>query len=197
MINRFLTNIVVLLVILLLIFTASCAKKEVKSETALTPATTAKEETEAIRLAEEKTRQVAQEEQLLLEERLQEETRQRTEREELAVRNRFVSEDIHFGFDSPRLLPEAKRILQNKVEWFTAHPDVAVIIEGHCDERGINEYNMALGDRRAVSAKSFLVDLGIAPERLTTVSYGKERPIDPGHNEEAWARNRRVHFVID
>ncbi len=78
-----------------------------------------------------------------------------------------------------------------------AHPDITVIIEGHCDERGTNEYNMALGNRRAESVKSFVVDLGIAPERLTTVSYGEERPLDPRHNEEALAKNRRTHFVID
>ena len=77
-----------------------------------------------------------------------------------------------------------------------APPDVTVIIEGHCDERGTNEYNMALGDRRAESAKSFLVDFGIALERLATVSYGEERPFDPRHNKEAWAKNRRAHFVI-
>ena len=70
-------------------------------------------------------------------------------------------------------------------------------IEGHCDERGTDEYNLALGDRRANSAKSFLVDLGISPRRLTTISFGEERPLDPRHNEEAWAKNRRCEFVID
>ena len=77
------------------------------------------------------------------------------------------------------------------------HPGVTVTIEGHCDERGTNEYNLALGDRRAESAKRFLTDLGISATRLTTVSYGEERPVDPRHNEEAWAKNRRAHFVID
>ena len=78
-----------------------------------------------------------------------------------------------------------------------ANTNVSVIIEGHCDERGTNEYNMALGDRRASSAKSFLVDLGVESRRLTTISYGEEKPIDPAHNEAAWAKNRRAHFVID
>ena len=77
------------------------------------------------------------------------------------------------------------------------HQDVTVTIQGHCDERGTNEYNLALGDRRADSTKTFLVDLGISASRLTTVSYGEERPVDPRHNEEAWAKNRRAHFVID
>jgi peptidoglycan-associated lipoprotein len=71
-----------------------------------------------------------------------------------------------------------------------------VVIEGHCDERGTNEYNLALGDRRAFSAKSFLVDLGIADSRLTTISYGEEQPIDSRSTEDAWTQNRRAHFVI-
>ncbi|MCK4485858.1 MAG: peptidoglycan-associated lipoprotein Pal [Desulfobacterales bacterium] len=203
MTNRFWAGLALLLVIPGLIFTASCAKKEVKSEPAVTPATSAEEEAEARRLAKEKASQEALaaqkalEEQRLLEERLREEARQRKEREELAARHRFLKEDIHFEFDRSRLIPEAKEILRCKAEWLVAHPAVTVIIEGHCDERGTNEYNMSLGDRRAESAKSFLVDLGIAPERLTNVSYGEERPLDPGHNEEAWAKNRRAHFVID
>jgi len=203
MTNRFWIGMAVLLVIPGLIFTASCAKKEVKSEPAVTPATSAEEEAEARRLAEEKASQKALaaqkalEEQRLLEERLREEARQRKEREELAARHRFLKEDIHFEFDKSRLIPEAKEILRRKAEWLVAQPAVTVIIEGHCDECGTNEYNMALGDRRAESAKSLLLDLGIAPERVTTVSYGEESPLDTGHNEEAWAKNRRDHFVID
>lgn len=180
MTNRFWAVLALLLVIPGLIFTASCAKNEVKSEPAVIPATSVEEETEVRRLAEEK----ALEEQRLLQ-------------EALATRHRFFKEDIHFELDKSRLLPEAKEILRYKAEWLMAHPDVTVIIEGHCDERGTNEYNMALGTRRAESVKSFIVDLGIAPERLTTVSYGEERPLDPRHNEEALAKNRRAHFVID
>ena len=95
-----------------------------------------------------------------------------------------------------RLLPEAREILWHKAKWLTAHPGISVIIEDHCDERGTSEYNIALGDRRARRAKSYLVDLGIVPERLTTISYGEESPLDPRHDEEAWAKNRRGHFVI-
>jgi peptidoglycan-associated lipoprotein len=106
-------------------------------------------------------------------------------------------EDVYFEFDKSTLVPEAQEILRNNAKWLMANPDAAVIIEGHCDERGTNEYNMALGDRRAGSAKSFLVDLGVAEQRLTTISFGEEKPADPGHNEEAWAKNRRAHFVVD
>ena len=203
MTNRFWAGMVLLLVIPGLILTTSCSRKEVKSEPGVTPATRAEEEAEARRLAEGKARQEALaaqkalEEQRLLKERLREEARQRREREELAARHRFLKQDIHFEFDKSRLLPEAKEILRCKAEWFMAHPDVTGIIEGHCDERGTNEYNIALGNRRAESVKNFVVHLGIAPERLTSVSYGEERPLDPRHNEEAWGKNRRAHFVID
>jgi len=147
----------------------------------------AKEGYEAKRLA-------ALEEERLREERLREDAEARRER---AERERFLNEHVHFELDKSRLLPEAKVILGRKAEWLAAHPKVSVIIAGHCDERGTHEGNMTLGGRRARNAKSYLVYLGIAPERLTTVSYGWERPLDPGHNEEAWAKNRRAEFVIE
>jgi peptidoglycan-associated lipoprotein len=111
-------------------------------------------------------------------------------------RDLFENEDILFEFDSAKLSDEAQKILRSKAEWLRKNPRAQVIIEGHCDERGTNEYNLALGDRRALSAKTFLVDLGIDSSRLTTVSYGEERPLDTGSTEEAWAKNRRDHFVI-
>jgi peptidoglycan-associated lipoprotein len=168
------------------------------SEPAVFPAV--EEDADADRLAaEEKARaaQKALEERRLREARIREEARERREREEMAERERFVNEDIYFEFDKSRLLPEAKEILGQKAEWLRAHPDVSVVVEGHCDERGTNEYNMALGDRRAQTAKTFLVDMGVASRRLTTISYGEEKPVDPRHDEEAWAKNRRTHFVID
>ena len=84
-----------------------------------------------------------------------------------------------------------------KAEWLINNPDVRVTIEGHCDERGTNEYNIALGDRRAEAAKAFLVDLGVPAGNLTSISYGEERPVDPGNSEEARAKNRRCHFVLN
>ena len=84
-----------------------------------------------------------------------------------------------------------------KAAWLRANANVTVTIEGHCDERGTNEYNLALGDRRADSAKAFLVDLGIAASRLTTISYGEERPLCTQKTEECWAKNRRDHFVLN
>jgi peptidoglycan-associated lipoprotein len=108
-----------------------------------------------------------------------------------------MQEDIYFEFDKSTLTPAAQDNLLRKAEWLRENPDATVTIEGHCDERGTNEYNLALGDRRAESAKSFLVDLGIDPSRLTTISYGEERPVDPRHTEEAWDKNRRDHFVVN
>ena len=108
-----------------------------------------------------------------------------------------MQEDIYFEFDKSILTPAAQDNLMQKAEWLRENPDAMVTIEGHCDERGTNEYNLALGDRRAESAKAFLVDLGIDVSRLTTISYGEERPVDPRQNEEAWAKNRRGHFVVN
>ncbi len=108
-----------------------------------------------------------------------------------------MQEDIYFEFDKSTLTPAAQDSLLRKAEWLRENPAATVTIEGHCDERGTNEYNLALGDRRAESAKAFLIDLGIDPSRLTTISYGEERPVDPRHMEEAWAKNRRDHFVAN
>ena len=123
-----------------------------------------------------------------------------TEKEEVAVYKApdvVMQEDIYFAFDKSTLTPTAQDNLLRKAEWLRENPDATVTVEGHCDDRGTNEYNLALGDRRAESAKAFLVDLGIDPMRLTTISYGEERPVDPRNTEEAWAKNRRDHFVVN
>jgi peptidoglycan-associated lipoprotein len=104
--------------------------------------------------------------------------------------------DIRFAFDEATLSDEARATLERHALWLQTHRDVRVMVEGHCDERGTVEYNLALGDQRARAAYDYLVGLGVAPERLTTVSYGKERPLDLGHDEASWARNRRAAFVV-
>ena len=108
----------------------------------------------------------------------------------------FEQNDIYFDFDKFDLSPEARKVLAEKASFLNAHPQMKIRVEGNCDERGTIEYNLALGDRRAKAALDYLVFLGITPERISTISYGKEKPVDPGHNEEAWAKNRRDHFVI-
>jgi peptidoglycan-associated lipoprotein len=105
-------------------------------------------------------------------------------------------DDIHFDYDSAELSGEARSTLDANVQWLRRNPSVTILIEGHCDERGTVEYNLALGERRAMAAYNFMVSSGLPSERIKTISYGKEFPVDPGHDEAAWARNRRAHFVI-
>jgi peptidoglycan-associated lipoprotein len=104
--------------------------------------------------------------------------------------------DIHFNFDKYDIRPGDTEILKENAALLTKHPSVKIQIEGHCDERGTIEYNLALGERRANSTKQYLISLGISSDRISTISYGEERPSDPGHNEEAWAKNRRAHSII-
>ena len=103
---------------------------------------------------------------------------------------------IYFDFDKSNLKPDAIATLKKDAASLKKNPEMKVRIEGNCDERGTSEYNMALGDRRAVSAIKYLETLGIAADRMSTISYGKERPLDPGHNEAAWAKNRRDDLTV-
>ena len=123
--------------------------------------------------------------------------------EELAAKEKaaalkiVVNEDVFFDYDSAVLSAAAQEVLKNKSAILGKYSGVSVTIEGHCDERGTNEYNLALGERRAESAKNFLVSLGVNPSRLKTISYGEEKPVDAGHDEAAWSKNRRSHFVTE
>lgn len=105
-------------------------------------------------------------------------------------------QDIYFDFDRYNIRDDSNETLGRNAAWLKKNPNTKIQIEGHCDERGTNEYNLALGDRRAKSTRDYLVSLGINPGRISTISFGEEKPFDPGHNEEAWAKNRRAHFVI-
>ncbi len=104
--------------------------------------------------------------------------------------------DVYFDFDQYDIRPGDAETLKQNVALLAKYPNVKIQIEGHCDERGTSEYNLALGERRANSVKKFLVSLGVAESRISAISYGEEKPADPAHNEEAWAKNRRAHFVI-
>jgi len=104
--------------------------------------------------------------------------------------------DIHFDFDKYEVRRGDEEILKENAAWLKKNPKTKIQIEGHCDERGTSDYNLALGERRANHIKQYLVSLGIASDRMSTISYGEERPLDPGHNEEAWAKNRRAHIVV-
>jgi len=134
-------------------------------------------------------------------ERLELLERQQQQAEEAAataeMRRKFEAQSIYFEFDSAVLAEEGKKTLQAKAEFLRDHSNRNVLVEGHCDERGSVEYNLALGQRRAESAQRYLVLLGVNPSRVRTISYGKERPADPRHNEEAWAKNRRAEFILE
>jgi peptidoglycan-associated lipoprotein len=104
--------------------------------------------------------------------------------------------DVHFELDSAVLTDEARATLEKHALWLQGHRDVRVTVEGHCDERGTVEYNLALGEQRARATREYLSSLGVAAERLRVVSFGKERPLEPGNNEAAWAKNRRAHFAV-
>jgi len=103
---------------------------------------------------------------------------------------------VYFDFDKYNIRGDQKANLDKNAKLLKENSDMVIKIEGHCDERGTVEYNLALGDKRANSVKDYLVDLGISANRIETISYGKERPVDPGHNEAAWAKNRRAEFRI-
>jgi len=108
-----------------------------------------------------------------------------------------VGDRVFFALDSHQLRPDARATLEKQSRWLTQNPGVTVIIEGHADERGTREYNLALGERRANAVRDYLVALGIDANRVKTVSYGKERPVDPRSTEDAWVKNRRGVMVVN
>lgn len=186
--NKIWLAVALVMILPVMLLTVSCAKKVVEAEPAPTPTPVV---TAPAPTPEDRTAAEEAERRRLEEERLRAQTAARE-----AARAAFVNEHVHFDFDSSALTPRAQQILTAKAAFLRANPNVSATIEGHCDERGTAAYNMALGERRAESAKAFLVNLGVPANRLVTISYGEERPIDPRSNEEAWAKNRRAQFVI-
>lgn len=166
-------------------FTISCTKQVVKTE----PAPNTQPE---ISTASDKSVEEAEQPSGMREDQLEAEAAARE-----AAGTSFANESVHFAFDSSLLSEQAQQILHNKAEYLRSYSDVRVTVEGHCDERGTEAYNIALGERRAESVKNFLVDLGIGANRLNTISYGEERPIAVEQNEASWAKNRRAEFKIN
>lgn len=123
---------------------------------------------------------------------------QQEQRDLMAELQQLMNEYVYFDFDQSDLKDDAILSLREKAQWFKEHPDLnAFIIEGHCDERGTEAYNLALGSRRADAVKQYLVEMGLPPDMFQTYSYGEERPLDEGHFEEAWAKNRRAAFIVN
>jgi len=177
-------RIVMGLVILMALFGFfGCAKK---GQVPLGP-----DEVEVVEV-EEVVRESVPSEEGTMEEGLTEESLRAQARQELQDR----LEDIQFDFDKYNVRPDARLILKRNYEVLQGAPGAEVFVEGHCDERGTVEYNLALGQRRANAAQDYLISLGMGGGQVSTVSYGEERPLDPRQTEEAWAKNRRCHFVI-
>ena len=188
-----------LFIIPAMLFSVSCAKKAVMTEPSTTDASAADEAARQAELEKQKAmeREKQMEEERLAEERAEQLKAESMERDMMMAKNRFLSENVYFDFDNATLDYQAQELLKQKAMWLRDFPEANVVIEGHCDERGTNAYNLALGERRAESAKAFLVNLGISDARLTTISYGEEKPLDMGQNEESWAKNRRAAFVLE
>ena len=173
---------------MLLALGVSCAKKQVTMETQEMAAD------ESQQSAEDEAARREAEEARLREQRAREAQERQARLSEEARRAAFEDENIHFDFDKYVLTPQAMMILDDKAAYLREHPRVRVLVEGHCDDRGSNEYNLALGDRRANSAKNYLVKSGVAASRITTISYGEEQPLCMQQNESCWSENRRGHF---
>jgi peptidoglycan-associated lipoprotein len=177
--------IALVMILSAMFFPASCTKQVVQTQ----PAAATQSE---VQNASDRSADLAKQTRRLQEDRLWEEA---TALE--VSRTAFVNENAHFAFDSAVLSDRAQQILHSKADYLRTGPDITVTIEGHCDARGTDAYNMALGERRAESVKNFLVDLGISSDRLNTISWGEHRPIAMGQNEASWASNRRAQFVIN
>ena len=185
----------------ILLLTASCAKKQVRMEESIQPATVAAEEETAAQAESETTTQMSEgydSEEPELDTYARDREFEQEERERLfeAAMREFESEKVYFDYDKAELRTEAREVLRNKATWLEENSQYSVRIEGHCDERGTNEYNLALGERRANAAKDFLIALGISADRLMIISYGEEKPAAYGSTEDAWAQNRRDEFKL-
>lgn len=215
-------SLAIMSMILAFVFVAGCAKKTVlKEETATVkessaaveaakPAEKAAAESaaaaEAARAAEKaalvkkaddaKKSAVALEEAKGAEAAAAADQKSREKAAAMPAKDLYELADIYFDYDKFSLRDEARGILNKHADWLNRNKDVILAVEGHCDERGTAEYNLALGERRANAAAKFLIDNGVDAKRIKTISYGEELPLDPGHSEESWAKNRRAHFVV-
>jgi len=202
--NKLWIGLALLFIIPSTVYIVSCAGKTIEADPSLSQASSQVSEDEAARqkeeeesrLAEKKRQEELERQRVLEEERLSEASAE-AEREMAAAMNMFVNEDIYFSKGSYSLFSAAQEVLKKKARWLKKNPEISVIIQGHTDEPGTAEYNLAFGARRGGEVKSFLINMGILPSRLTVVSYGKECPLYKGRSEESRRKNRRVHFVIE
>ncbi|MCP4023339.1 MAG: peptidoglycan-associated lipoprotein Pal [Desulfobacteraceae bacterium] len=180
-------NLFVAFLVFGLLFTVSCAKKTVVADPTIEDqaAADAKAKAEAERIKQQK-----------LEDELAKQ-RALEEAKKAASGQRFQNQDVHFSYDSSEISSMAKMLLKEKAAYLKENSLISATIEGHCDERGTTDYNLALGERRATAVKGYLANLGVSASRLNTISYGEEKPVDTGKSEESYRKNRRAHFVIE
>jgi peptidoglycan-associated lipoprotein len=182
----------------LLVLTTACAKKNIQDQSSLDQQAGSSEQT----LSMQPAPQTSVQDQDLLEAQARQRAIEEQARLEQQARQveieKFVNENVYFDFDSASLREDAQAVLREKAEYLRNNPDLNnLIIEGHTDDRGTDAYNMALGARRADAVQQFMIDLGLSSNRFDTISYGEERPLDLGQNEEAWAKNRRASFTFN
>ena len=191
-------GIIGLIVCLSFMVMTGCAKKSAVKDQAVSAEEKAAADRAAAKAEADAKARADQEARLAAEQRAKEEAEARVapQAEAAAVKEEMTFKDVLFEYDKFSLKPESRDILKQLAEWLTNNRNNIVLIEGNCDERGTTEYNLALGERRAKEAMKYLVELGVDGKRIKTISYGKERPLDPGNTEEAWAKNRRDHFVV-
>ena len=182
---------------------SSCAKKKLVTEESVITApaaevATAEKETTIAKRAQQEEARRAEEVRIEKLEELEAAKRREADAKarQQAVAERFEAQPIYFDFDKFSIRNEARAVLEKTAAFLKENTSIHMRIEGNCDERGTNEYNLALGERRANSAKLFLVSLGISPDRIRTISYGEERPLARGDSEDAWAKNRRDDLVL-
>jgi len=199
-------GLIALILCLSVTFLTGCTKKTALRETAVvTPESkpAAKMPTAPSKVDDAAAREKAAREQALRESALREsaakEAADKAKKEaaaKAAIQKEFQIPDIHFDYDRYNLKPLAQSILKSAAPAYVKYKEYKLVVEGHCDDRGTVEYNLALGEKRAAEAAKYLVDLGVAKERIKAISYGKEMPLDKGQDEAAWAKNRRVRFVV-
>lgn len=182
-----------LMILSLLLFVGACSQKRSRVDTSGVATSSEKEKAAA---EEEEARRRAEAERRAAQEKGAGSAGTQETRKVMDEVQMFESEPIYFDFDRSDIKPEYRPVLERKAAWLKARPEYRVRIEGHCDERGTAEYNVALGEKRALSVRDYLAALGVPAKRMSTISYGEERPASQGEDEAAWAKNRRVEFRI-
>lgn len=200
--SRYFSKLSILVLVFVVLFAFGCSNgKNVEmneGQDGKKPTQTDSQKEDQAKKAEEEKKAQQLEAERLEQKRLEEQKKL----EQIAIakkeaRDKFENVKIYFNFDSSELSESSQKILEEKAEWLSSNPDARITIEGHCDERGTTEYNIALGERRADSARKFLKALGVDGSRIKTTSYGEENPAMMGSGEEVWSKNRRGEFIIN